>query len=75
MEKFVPYEKLSKKEKRKIDQMKRGSWGDVNPVSRKVESKKVYNRKRTQDWKKEPPHPVSVILYGFCQKPHLRFMH
>ena len=62
MEKFIPYEKLSKKQQRKIDAMKRGSWGDVNPVSRKVESKKVYNRKRTQDWKKERPDPVSFAI-------------
>ena len=62
MEKFIPYEKLSKKEKRKLDAMKRGSWGDVNPDSRKVESKKTYNRKRTQDWKKELPDPVSFVL-------------
>ena len=62
MEKFIPYEKLSKKEKRKIDAMRRSSWGDVNPVSRKVESKKTYNRKRTQDWKKELPDPVSFAI-------------
>lgn len=62
MEKFIPYEKLSKKEKRKLDAMRRGSWGDVNPVSRKVESKKAYHRKRTQDWKKELPDPVSFAF-------------
>ena len=62
MEKFVPYEKMTKKEKRKIDAMRRGSWGDVNPVTRKVESKKTSNRKRTQDGKKELPHPVSFCL-------------
>ena len=62
MEKFIPYEKLSKKEKRKIDAMRRGSWGDVNPVSRKAENKKIYNRKRAQDWKKELPDPVSLCF-------------
>ena len=31
MEKFIPYEKLSKKEKRKIDQAKRQTWGELNP--------------------------------------------
>ena len=62
MEKFIPYEKLSKKEKRKIDQMRRGNWGDVNPVSRKIESKKVYNRKRAQDWKKEPPQSCALVI-------------
>ena len=33
MEKFIPYEKLSKKEKRKIDQARRQTWGELNPVT------------------------------------------
>ena len=32
MEKFIPYEKLSKKEKRKIDQARRQTWGELNPL-------------------------------------------
>ena len=55
MEKFIPYEKLSKKEKRKIDAAKRGTWGDLNPVTRKPQNSKAYNRRRTRDWKKEYP--------------------
>ena len=55
MEKFIPYEKLSKKEKRKMDLAKRQTWGELNPVTRKPENSKAYNRKRTQDWKKELP--------------------
>ena len=55
MEKFIPYEKLSKKEQKKRDQAKRGTWGCLNPVTRKPESSKLYNRKRAQDWKKELP--------------------
>ena len=35
MEKFIPYEKLSKKEKRKMDLAKRQTWGELNPVTRK----------------------------------------
>ena len=46
MEKFIPYEKLSKKEKRRIDHSRRRTWGDVNPVTRKSVSAKIYNRKR-----------------------------
>lgn len=61
MEKFIPYEKLSKKEKRRIDAAKRTTWGDLNPVTRKPVSSKAYNRKRTQDWKKELPDPVSFL--------------
>ena len=55
MENFISYEKLSKKEKRKINQARRQTWGELNPVSRKPEHSKAYNRKRTQDWKKELP--------------------
>jgi hypothetical protein len=55
MEKFIPYEKLSKKEKRKMDLAKRQTWGELNTVTRKPQSSKAYNRKRTQDWKKELP--------------------
>ncbi len=48
MEKFVPYEKMSKRTRRELDRQRRGSWGAISPVSRKVESKKVYNRKKMQ---------------------------
>ena len=61
MEKFIPYEKLSKKEKRKLDLAKRQTWGELNPVTRKPTNSKAYNRKRTQDWKKELPD-----LRPFC---------
>ncbi len=62
MAKFIPYEKLSKKEKRKMDLAKRQTWGDLNPVTRKPENSKAYNRKRTQDWKKELPSPASIFF-------------
>jgi len=68
MEKFIPYEKLSKKEKRKMDLAKRQTWGELNPVTRKPENSKAYNRKRTQDWKKELPYPVSFVLLIITQK-------
>ena len=53
MEKFIPYEKLSKKEKRKIDQAKRQTWGELNPVTRKPENSKAYNRRKAQSWKRD----------------------
>ena len=31
MEKFIPYEKLSKKEKRSRDLSRRNTWGQLNP--------------------------------------------
>ena len=54
MEKFIPYEKLSKKEKRKMDLAKRQTWGELNPVTRKPENSKAYNRRKAQSWKKIP---------------------
>ena len=72
MEKFIPYEKLSKKEKRKIDQVRRQTWGDLNPVTRKSENSRAYNRNKTRDWKREYHEPTSghyfiilEILFGY----------
>ena len=65
MEKFIPYEKLSKKEKRKMDLAKRQTWGDLNPVTRKPTNSKAYNRKRAQAWKKNIPDLRSLFLLYF----------
>ena len=43
--KFIPYEKLSKKEKKKVDSQKRRDWGSLSPVTRVKESRKTYSRK------------------------------
>ena len=53
MEKFIPYEKLSKKEKRRMDLAKRQTWGELNPVTRKPENSKAYNRNKARNWKRE----------------------
>ena len=64
MEKFIPYEKLSKKEKRKLDQAKRQTWGELNPVTRKPENSKAYNRKETRNWKHEYHEPIPGQFYS-----------
>ncbi len=46
MDKFIPYEKLSPKKKRETDKEKRGVWYGINPVTRKPENPKAYNRKK-----------------------------
>lgn len=48
MEKFVPFEKLSKKEKRKQNRLKRSTWGPLSPVTRRSANPKAYNRKKAQ---------------------------
>jgi len=50
MEKFVPYEKLSKKKKKELDSARRGTWYGINPVTRKPENSRAYNRKKTRTW-------------------------
>jgi len=47
VKKFIPREKMSKKARRELDRAQRGMW-EFSPVSRKVESRKVYNRKRSR---------------------------
>lgn len=44
MGKFVPYEKMSKKARRALDQKKRSTWGNVNPSARVEDSRKSYKR-------------------------------
>ena len=62
MEKFIPYEKLSKNEKRKMDLAKRQTWGELNPVTRKPENSKAYSRKRTQEKEEETSLPCVHYL-------------
>ena len=62
MEKFVPYEKLSKKKQRERNKEKRGGWGALNPITRKSESSKAYNRKKARQWSCEDQHDVPVFL-------------
>lgn len=52
MNRFIPYEKLSKKEKRLRNAKARGDFGSVRPDTRRKESAKIYNRKKARhDWR------------------------
>lgn len=42
---FVPKEKLSKKARKELDRSRRVTWG-FSPVTKTVESRKTYSRKR-----------------------------
>ena len=50
MEKFIPYEKLSKKAQRERDKAMRRDWGGLNPVTRKPANPKAYNRRKARKW-------------------------
>ncbi len=45
MEKFVSFDKMSKKAKRQENSKKRNTWGVICPVTKVVESKKAFNKK------------------------------
>ena len=45
MKKIISKAKLSKKARKKLDAEKRTTW-TFSPVTRRVESKKIYNRKK-----------------------------
>lgn len=52
MEKFISYNKLSKKEKKKADRKMRITWeefGSISPVTRTVKSKKLYSRSKGKE--------------------------
>ena len=69
MEKYIPYEKLSKKEKRKLDLAKRQTWDALNPVTRKLENSKAYNRNKARNWKREYQRTSSgTFIFKPCSK-------
>lgn len=67
MEKFTPYEKLSKKKQRELDRQKRGTWGALSPVTRKPDKPQAYQRSKARAWKKEvPPFVPFLCLFPMC---------
>lgn len=49
MERFVSYEKMSKKQQKIVNASKRGNWGNVKPITKVKASAKIYNRKKKQN--------------------------
>ena len=47
--KFVPYDKMSKRDKKKIDSQNRSDWGGIDP-STKVIPDKRRNKKEKDDY-------------------------
>ena len=44
--KHIPYEKLSKRDKRALNAKRRNGWGILNPVTRRPPNPKAYSRNR-----------------------------
>ena len=55
MAKFVPKDKLGKKALKELNRLRRVTW-DFSPVTKTVDSRKVYSRKRkTRDNEEDGP--------------------
>ena len=64
MKKFIPKEKLGKKARKQLDSEQRTTWA-FSPVTKKVESKKLYNRK-------EKPMTVTMTTaWAFLNYPSI----
>lgn len=48
MEKYVTLDKMSKKQKREFYSSLRNTWGELNPVTRKVKNGKAYDRAKAK---------------------------
>ena len=65
MEKFVPYAKMSKKQKKEADRARRNTWGPLDPVTRVKKSGKLYDRKRARE--RGEDRTGSLLLFGTLQ--------
>ncbi len=63
---FVERQKLSKKARRALDRQARATWGTISPIQKKIESAKVYNRKRFRKaWDGEGGSAFLMRVYGW----------
>ena len=61
MNRFIPYEKLSKKEKRAVNAQKRGVWR-ISPVTRRPDNPKAYKRKKARIREDDPDTDLSFFI-------------
>lgn len=65
MDKFIPFEKLSKKKQRALHAQRRSTWGELHPVTRKPANPKAYSKK-ARKWS-DDSMTVSFFL-GICTR-------
>ncbi len=66
MKHFIPYEKLSKRERKARDAERRGSWG-ISPVTRRPEKPGAYNRAKTRNWDRNDTGLASLTVILFSK--------
>jgi len=64
---YVPIEKQSKQKQKAYHALQRRDWGTMNPITRKVENGKVYNRKKEKMKSKHGwDHGEPCLDYFIC---------
>lgn len=66
MEKFIPFEKLSKRKKREQLAKKRRTWGAVSPVTRAPKNPKAYKRVKARQLNEDDTF-TAVLLFLYFQ--------
>lgn len=61
MDKFVPKEKMSKKAQKKMAAERRGTWA-FSPITKRIDSKKTYNRKRISRTRYDDSREILFLL-------------
>ena len=70
--KFIPLEKLSKRKQKEHHAKQRRDWGNFNPVTKKAENGKAYNRKKSKQryCEDEPCLDFLFLKKGLESEPH-----
>lgn len=62
MEKFIPFDKLSKRKKREHLAKRRKTWGGISPVTKKPNNPKEYKREKARKWSDDTTTDVPYIF-------------
>ena len=67
-QKFIPLEKQSKRKQKERHATQRRDWGSLNPVTRKAENGRAYNRKKSKQWLHEFEPGLGFLFYPINAK-------
>jgi hypothetical protein len=68
MDKFIPFDKLSKRRQRELNRERRRDWGALNPVTRRAVNPKAYDRNKARK-RSDDSSDFGLSLCGFHDNP------
>lgn len=69
MDKYVPFEKLSKKKQRELNAKRRNTWRAINPVTRRPNPPKAYNRRKAPKWNDDSSSVPFLVFWAHALSP------